>query len=95
MNKLYNIAFLLLFTLSLVACVEVAPLDPVGTDSNQKTLRGGSSNSGDDNSDDDDEEGITDDGESGDEGVTNKETGITDNGDESEDEENGAVTKGK
>lgn len=94
MNKLFNIAFLLLFTLSMVACVEVAPLDRIDSDSNQKTLRGGSSNSSDDNSDDE-EDGITDDGESGDEGVTNKETGITDNGDESEDEENGAVTKGK
>jgi len=94
MNKLTNIAFLLLFTLSMVACVEVAPLDRVDADTSQNTLRGGS-NSGDDNSGDDDEDGITDDGESGDEGVTNKETGITDNGDESEDEENGAVTKGK
>lgn len=94
MNKLYNIAFLLLFTLSMVACVEVAPLDPVDNNSDQETLRGGD-NSGEDNTGDDSEDGITDDGESGDEGVTNKETGITDNGDESEDEESGAVTKGK
>lgn len=77
----------------MVACVEVSPLDRINN-SPDKTLKCGADDESDDFSGDENGS-ITDDGESGDEDVKNKPNGITDNGDESEDEETGAVAKGK